>query len=117
MATIDNIKAQNNNIKHYRGDVFDEIWTITKSDGTAYDLSGKTIRLSIKIDKTDTTEVAYISTADGDISISGTSNNVLTFNKIIELNERAYYYDLEVVDDNYTISYGLWEETYDVNRT
>ena len=48
MATINNIKAQNNDIKHYRGDVFDEVWTITKSDSTAYDLSGKTIKLTIR---------------------------------------------------------------------
>ena len=116
MATINNIKAQENDISHYRGDVFDEVWTITKDDESAYDLSGKTLVLSIKEKKTYTTAAETLTTTDGEIAISGASNNVLTFDKVVELDERGYYYDLEIVDDNYTISYGQWKEVYDVNR-
>ena len=115
MTTINNIKAQYNDIKHYRGDVFDEVWTIKKSDGTAYDLSGKTVKLTIKEKKTSETELVSMSIGDG-IALSGVDNNVLTFNKVVSLEEKKYHYDIEVTEDNYTISFGLWVETYDVTR-
>lgn len=113
---IDNRKAQNNDVYHYSGDVFDASWTITKDDTTAYDLSGKTIELSIKTNKSDTTALETLTTTAGEISIGGGSNNVLTFNKVVTLPEGAYYYDLEITTDSYTISYGIWYETYDTNR-
>lgn len=116
MATITNIKAQNNDIYHYKGDVFDEVWTVTLSTGTAYDLDGKTVVLSIKKDKTDTSDTEALSTTAGTITISGDDNNVITFNKVVSLDERSYYYDVVNTTDNYTLSYGLWVETSDVNR-
>jgi hypothetical protein len=114
--TIDNRKAQNNDVYHYSGDVFDASWTITRDDDSAYDLSGETIVLSIKADRTDSVALETLTTTLSEISIGGASNNVLTFNKVVTLPEGAYYYDLEITSENYTISYGIWYETYDTNR-
>lgn len=115
-TTYNNIKGQEINLVHYKGDLFDEVWSIAKSDGTPYDLSGKTLVLSIKKRKTDATAEQTITTTAGEITISGDDNEVITFNKVVAMDPRTYFYDLEIVEDFYTPAYGTWEETGDVNR-
>jgi len=116
MATYDNRKPVQAIIRHYRGDKFDEVWQIAKSTGAAYDLSGKTVILSIKKKRTDSEAVETISTTDTEIVISGASNDTLTFNKVINLPNAKYQYDCEIVEDKYTIATGPWFEDNDVNR-
>ena len=115
MATISNIKPQNNNIEYYANDVFDEVLTITDADGSAVDLSAKTLTFVAKKRKTDATSdaVINISTAS-EISVSGASNNVVTFSGTYDLTERSYHYDLTNTTDNLTLSYGLFIVTEDV---
>ena len=115
--TINNVKGQEIPIIHYRGDIFDEVWQIAKSDGTPYDMSGKTVILEIKKRKTDTDAEETISTTGGEISISGPDNDIVTFNKVVSLeSEKTYFYDFTVVEDFYSPAYGTWQEIGDVSR-
>ena len=116
MADLTNIKPANHDITFYSGDTFDLSFAVTKDNGDAYGLSGKTLKMQIKRDKRDSTSVYELTTTAGDIAISGASDNVVTFSKVMTLDEGDYVYDLQIDTDSYTIVYGNFKVTYDTTR-
>lgn len=105
MSTIDNRKPAYKDIYVYLGDKFDLGLQVTKDDGSAYDLDGKSLTFTVKKEKAGA-EVLTLTT-DDDISIGGANNNVVMFDHdITDLEERTYLYDLQIDDDKYTIVYG-----------
>ena len=114
MATLTAIKAANYDITYYNADSYDLSVTITDQDGSAVDLSGDTLTMTIKKKKTNTTAVATLSTAS-EIAVSGASNNVVTISFNIDLDERSYYYDLYNNTDDDTIMYGMFIVTGEVH--
>ena len=116
MADLTNIKPANHDITYYSGDKFDLSFTVTKDNGDAYSLSGKTLKMYIKYNRTDSTTVDTLTTTDSEITISGAGNNVVTFDKVMTMAAGTYVYDLEIDDDDYTICYGNFKVTYDTTR-
>ena len=114
MANLSAILPANYNIDYYNADSYDLSITITDQDGSAVDLSGDTITLTIKKDKDDSSAVSTLSTAS-EIAISGASNNILTITINLDLDERSYYYDLYNNTDDETIMYGLFIVTKEVH--
>lgn len=115
MATLNNISAAQYDIKYYRNDELDLNITVTDSDGDAVDLSGKTLVMQIKAKKTDSTSLYELTVGDG-ITVSGASNNIVTFSGTYDLSEKAYFYDMENQTDNKTIMEGKFIVTGDVTR-
>ena len=104
MAEISIIKQADVNIKYKNNSLFDLSIRVTKNDGSAYSLTGKSIRMDIKKNRDDQTRV-YRLTSATEITISDT--NLLTWSKVMELPNDTYHYDLYIVDDTYYIMGGL----------
>ena len=115
MTTLNSIKPATHDIVYYRNDVLDLAITVTDQDGVAVDLSGKTLTFQARKKKTSTSTVINISTPSK-ITVSGASNNVVTFSGTYDLAERSYYYDLENTTDSETIMCGMFIVTGDVTR-
>ena len=116
MADLTNIKPANHDITYYSGDTFDLSFAVTKDNGDAYSLSGKTLVMQIKRNRSDSDSVDELSTTNGDIAISGASNNIVTFDKELDIDSGTYVYDIEITTDNYTIVYGDFKVTGDTTR-
>lgn len=117
MSTLDSRKAASNDIKYYQNDVFDMSIEVTDQDGIAVNLSSKTLKFQVKKKKIDAEADAVVDiSTDSEISISGASNNIVTFSGTYDLPQRSYYYDLENTTDNETIMYGRFIVTGDVVR-
>lgn len=106
MAQIDNRKAQYNDILYFQGNIFDEEWTVTKSDGTPYNMQGKSIVMNVKENHESGDIAETLSTEEGTITISGDDYNIIRFDKALDLDYKKYIYDVTNETDNYTISYG-----------
>lgn len=104
------------NITVYKGDSFKETAKVRDANRDPIDLSGATVTLTIKKERTDTTAALILTEGDG-ITIGGADNNEIDINKIITLAARDYYYDLQIVfsDDSVrTILTGVFEVVQDV---
>jgi len=101
---INLVTQEDNNIKYKNGSVFGWTFRLTKNDGSAYDLSAKALRMDIKKNRDDSSYV-YRLVSGTEITISDT--NLVTFNKVLELPNDTYYYDLKITTDNYFVSGGL----------
>ena len=109
MNAYNNIKEELGDIIIKIGDKFDLVMDVYSKDDngvlTAYDLSLRTVRMEVRKTKTGTVLLAMVSPTN--ITISGTDNNRITFNKTItELSEGTNYYDIQVDEDDYTIRSG-----------
>ena len=97
---IDIAKQVDTNIKYKNNSEFDLSVNVTKS-GAAYDMSGKTVRMMIKKNRTYQSFV-YNLVSGVDITIS--SNN-LTWSKVMNLPSDTYYYDvMNVTNADYIMS-------------
>ena len=103
---IDIAKQDDTNIKYKNNSDFDLSVTVT-SGGSAVDLSAKVIRMYIKKNRDYQSFVYNLSTTGGEITVSGASNNILTWSKVMELPNDTYYYDVYNVTDNDYIMGGL----------
>ena len=101
---INLIKQKTVNIKYKNGEIFDFSFRVYKDDGTDYDLSSDTLRMDIKKNRDDSSYV-YRLTSVTEIAITDT--NLVTFNKVLDLPNDTYYYDLKITSDNYFIIGGL----------
>ena len=101
---IDVRKQVSVNIKYKNGEVFDFAFRVTKNDDTAYTLTAKTLRMDIKTNRDDQSYVYRLTTAT---EIAITDTNLVTFDKVMNLPNDTYYYDLKITDDNYFIMGGL----------
>ena len=98
------IKQVDLNIKYKNGSVFDLSMRVTKDDGTAYDLSAKSLRMDVKENRDNQSRV-YRLVSGTEITISDT--NLVTFDKVMELPNDTYKYDLKIIEDDYFIMGGL----------
>ena len=112
MATINAIKGEKIQINYMANDTFDTSVTIT-DDGTAEDLSGKTLVMNIKKDANYQSYVYQLTTAS-EISISGASNNIVTFSGTYDLNQGVYFYSLKNTTDDETLMYGTFVVTKNI---
>ena len=99
---IDIAKQTDTNIKYKNSSEFDLSVNVKKS-GADYDMSGKTVRMMIKKNRTYQSFV-YNLVSGTDITIS--SNN-LTWSKVMNLPNDTYYYDVYNVTDEDYIMGGL----------
>lgn len=99
-------KQDDANIKYKNNSEFDLSVTVT-SNGSAVDLSGKTIRMDVKKNRTYQSYVYRLSTTGGEITISGADNNILTWSKVMNLPNDTYVYDVYNVTDEDYIMGGL----------
>ena len=104
MMEIDLRKRVWRDIHYENKSEFDLIIRVTKDNGDAYTLTGKTLRMDVKKNRDDQSYV-YRLTSATEITISDT--NLLTFSKVMDLPNDTYYYDLFIVDDNQYIMRGL----------
>jgi hypothetical protein len=111
MATFDTRKGQNVDIRHNLREKFTMIITVTDQDSAAVDLSAKTLLFSIRETESGTA-VDTMGTAEGTITVSGASNNVLTFSKTLTLSQKNYYYDLLNSTDTENIMDGRFYADY-----
>jgi len=105
MATTESPAKEN--IEYYSGAAINKSYTITDSDGAAVDLSGKSLKFTIKKRK----KGCVIAELDSAIIVSGTGDNIVTLPLNFELDEMIYYYDLWNVTDDYPLMYGRFETT------
>jgi hypothetical protein len=75
------------------------------------DLSAKTLVCTIRATEAGTA-VDTMTSAAGDIVVSGAGNNILTFSKSLTLSEQIYYYDLENTTDDEMIMDGKFFADY-----
>lgn len=110
--TIDTRRPKQYIIKHYIRDDFFMVLAIYDQDKEPVDLFSKTLVLSIR-SKLDGSAIATLTSTAGEITISGTDNNVLTFRKeITGLTSIPYYFDLDSVSDNESIITGVLQASY-----
>ncbi len=98
------VKGERINISYEDKTLFDLVVTVTKNDGSAYTLTGKSIRMDVKENR-DKQSFVYRLVSGTDITISGT--NKLTWNKVMTLPNDTYVYDVFIIDDNYITMGGL----------
>ena len=89
---IDITKQAKKNIKYKNNSDFELSITVT-SGGAAVDLSGDTIRMDIKKNR-DYQSYVYRLLSGTDITVSGASNNILTWSKVMNLPNDIYFYDV-----------------------
>jgi len=97
-------KQAHYNITVKSTEVFDFAFRVTKDDGSAYTLTSKTLRMDIKENRNDQSYVYRLTTAT---EIAITDTNLVTFDKVLDLPNDTYYYDLKITDDDYFIMGGL----------
>lgn len=73
-------------------------FTVRDQDGEPYDLSEKDLVLSIR-DRENSTALLEFSTGDGEITISGTGNNVVVLDQNVSASLRAKTYYLDCVNE------------------
>jgi hypothetical protein len=115
MATLSNIAAANYNITYYTEDVFDLSIAVTDASGNAVDLSAKSLVFTIKKNYKYTEAVQTLTSASG-ITVSGASNNIVTFNADWSFEQDRYAYDLHNITDNETIMYGAFILTQNIHN-
>lgn len=101
---IDIAKQDDVNLTYKNNSEFDWSINVTKN-GAAYDLTGKTIRMMIKKNRTYQSYV-YLLVSGTEITIS--SNN-LTWSKVMDLPNDTYYYDVYNLTDTDYIAGGLFK--------
>ena len=107
------IAPANQDIYYYSNDSRAKAYTVTDGDGSAVDLSGDTITLTIRKKKGGAV-IATLTTAS-EIAISGANNNIVTITFNHDFEERSYVYDLYDNTDDQTIMYGLLIVTDEVH--
>jgi len=92
-----------NALEIYRGDKATVSITITDSDGTAFDLTNYTLRLTVKANARDTNADAIIGPISGSITVAanGTATFPFTTNDT-DVNSKEYVYDVEIVNGSAT---------------
>jgi hypothetical protein len=113
MATLDVRKGAYRPIFYYNNTTFDLSVTFTDDDDAAVDLSGKTLTFTIKRTAQHSTAILTLTTADA-ISVSGASNNIVTFSGVYGFSERSYVYDLKNSTDSDVLMYGAFTVTKNV---
>lgn len=98
------VKGERINIKYENQSVFDLVIRVYTNDGSDYDLSSDTLRMDIKENRDDQSRV-YRLVSGTEITISET--NLVTFNKVMDLPNDTYVYDLKITTDDYFIMGGL----------
>lgn len=94
------------NIKHIKGDKLTKSFSVNYGVN-AYNMADLTLVMHIKTSLSGSiSPVQTLSSASGDLVISGTSSNIVTFNEVIDLAPGVYYYDIEVQENNKTIMQG-----------
>lgn len=101
---IDIRKQVQVNITYKNGSIFDLAIRVTKDDGTAYDLTSDTLRMDIKRNRNDTSYVYRLTETDG---MTVSEINLITWDKVLDLPNDTYYYDLKITSDNHFIMGGL----------
>lgn len=105
MATESNlIIAADHNFKVYKGDTFEAVLTFTDENGTAIDLSGATLLMQIKSNKTDSTSEVELTEGDG-LTVSGGSNNIVTIFSNHDLDAGRYTYDFQATTGSRVVTY------------
>ena len=105
MATeISIVKGERVNLKYENNSTFNLVIRVYQDDGSAYTLTGKTIRMDVKENR-DKQSYVYRLTSATEITISDT--NLLTWNKVMNLPNDTYMYDVKIIDDGYFIMGGL----------
>ncbi|GAF82807.1 unnamed protein product [marine sediment metagenome] len=112
MATLNNISGSKQPIEYYANDEFDLSVTITQG-GSAVDLSGKTLVMEIKKDVNYQSFVYQLTTAS-EITVSGASDNIVTFSGTYNLDQRVYFYSLKNTTDSETLMYGTFIVTKNI---
>ena len=105
-------------LKVYSGDTSSLSFEFKNDDGTPLNISLNTFRMMIKVKKEDPDASAKITIdmATG-FSIGGTSNNILSFNKKIDLKGGVYFYDIQMTESDSTVSsfaFGKYTAVQDV---
>lgn len=93
-------------------------YAITDEDDVPVDLSGVEIEAQVKYKPEDplTRAVIVFKTTDGTISISGASNNYITFHGTYQINGGFYYYDVLRKDVPEYIQKGVFRIDSNVTR-
>ena len=83
---------------HIKGDTYDGTQFTIQVNGSALDLTGASIKMSMKLDKTQTTADLELTTDNGGIVISNppTSGVFIVGNQIINPEVGNYYYDIQI---------------------
>jgi len=102
MPTFDTRKSKSITILHNLRNAFTMTIAVTDQDNVAVDLSTKDLVFSIR-ETENGTSIDTCTTAAGEITVSGNDNNILTFNKELELTRRIYYHDLQNITDDQSI--------------
>lgn len=111
----DLIRAQILDIKVLRGEHFDYVFTLTKlSDGSAYSLAGKTLKIEVKKKGVIGAAAAKTITNASGLSIGGASDNVITFDFDWDIDADLYVWDAEIIEDKKTIFRGDVQVIQDV---
>lgn len=106
------IKQVDLNIRYKNKSVFDLTIRVYRDDGSDYDLSEDDLRMDVKENRNDQSYVYRLESGTSDIVISET--NLVTFNKVMNLPNDTYVYDLKITTDNYFIMGGLIKVERDV---
>lgn len=93
MPTSTSDIAYDLDLEVYRGSTFDKTYD-AKLNGSDWDLSGMTGRLSVKSEKGGTTEILALSTSSGLSFGDGSLRIVFTYSQTESIPAGRYYYDI-----------------------
>lgn len=105
------VKGQRVNIKYENNTTFDLVLRVTINNGSAYTLTGKELRMDVKENRDDQSYKYRLTDSDG---ITITDTNLLTWDKVMNLPNDTYYFDLKIITDSYIIMGGLIKIERDV---
>ena len=111
MATSDNPAFKV--INYYNGDTISKSYAVADSAGNPVDLSGMDLIFTLKKKKTGVV-IESLTSASG-IVISGADNDIFTLTLNFDLDLVRYFHDLYNITGDYTLMYGPFNVTMQVN--
>ena len=92
-TTFDSRKGQNIDIITNLHEIFTLVFSVTDQDGVARDLSGESLVFSIR-EEENGDAIETLTTAVGEITISGDDNDIVAFSKVLDITTDNYFHDL-----------------------
>jgi hypothetical protein len=95
------------NVKIWRNDTWGQTFAILSND-VAVDLTGSTIVIQVRQSPSSATSLLTLSTTASTITITGTSHNQVTLNKVVDIPAGTYNYDMNITFPSGVVKTYIW---------
>jgi hypothetical protein len=106
-STSADLRPAQYNVKIWRNDTWGQTFAILSND-VAVDLTGSTIVIQVRESASSSTALLTLSTTESTITITGTSHNQVTLNKVVTIPAGTYTYDMNVTFPSGVVKTYIW---------